>query len=344
MSIFSFFRDKRYVKKNLSNFKNEIASGYYVFWGKKRKIELSKSHKKQKHFLKKMFRIFHFKGNGNQTSFTFSEGTEKILLICDNYVVAKFKNCSCEHVLGVAQRLKLYSNYLPIDCCKYLEFDVNNKIFKMERITGVTFSDSNHAFDLAKMFLDRGLSRENRNIIHKNGVISYIQHGDPGLGNIIYKNKDKPFFIDNDNIGFYPALYDCFVIITYMDDGFSSLKSFYDDNIDCLKSKFDLFRIVFDKKIFDYYLSLFVYFRFKAYDDATRYHKHRCFSFLDDSRSKDIYPITDMVFKKLMNKISLPDYEDLYNFLSLKQSEDIDSNETVKNLNNSQGVIILEKI
>lgn len=322
MNIFHFLKNKHHAKKVLSDFKSEIACGFYVFFEKNKKIELLKESKNKEPFFKKMFRIFYIKGTGKHTSFAYNEGTEKTLLICNDFVIAKFKNGSVNHVLDVAQRLKLYCDYLPIQCCKYYEFNFDKRIFKMEKIDGTSFLDSRHALELADLFLRNGLSKENKYVIHNNCGIAYIQHGDPGLNNVIYRNGNEPVFIDNDNLGFYPALYDCFVLITYMDDSFSLLKKFYSQNLEKLKLKFASFGITFSDSAFDYYLSLFVYFRFLAYDDETRFREHRCFSFLKNEQSKDVYPITSMIYNKLINKNCLPEYDAFFNFLHLIQESD----------------------
>jgi hypothetical protein len=208
-NIYKYLLNAKKKRKNelalLKYIRKCMESGIYTFHGNR--IEKDKSHILSVYnYLIVNFRkkIVYCNITLKKSSFAeFKCGYSKKTFLFDKYAI------------GFYHRKELFE-LAEKNCCDYLN-DLNYPIVKiicfnkinysvlMENISGIQYNDRLHDYVIIKHLFKYALSAK---CCIDDGVCKYIQHGDVKPNNIIWLQDNRFVFIDLDEIGFKPLLFD----------------------------------------------------------------------------------------------------------------------------------------
>lgn len=306
-----FWRTKRKeIKKLLSYFQNYIAKGMYLYCGDDR-LEPYNTFS-----LTNFHRVFRIKGCGTINNFSLKKGSEKAVMVTQDLTYAKYFG-DCLYARIINKRIVNYINQLKFPHTQIIKINPDGAIIS-NTVHGTIYNDHEHSLLLIDHLIKYALSEDEVIIYSPTKTILYVQHGDIGFSNIIWEDNNSPIAIDNELVDYFPAFYDLFLFVSRITNTVDDFSNIYHKYFNKFEKWFNNYNIVFNWDVYDYYISLFVFFRYKAYTSHTK--QHRPFVFLTDASVQYKLPKTHQIYKQLINNEPIKQYEALCTFLKDKYS------------------------
>lgn len=125
------------------------------------------------------------------------------------------------------RRFEYYYSKFNYPCVRILSFDESRRCIVMERLYGNQFYDTDHDRIIVTDLLQFSCNASIQN--DKDGQVIFLQHGDVNRKNIIWVGE-KYFYIDFDNIGYYPPLLDVLHYLCMADYDLDEIVTVLDEN------------------------------------------------------------------------------------------------------------------
>jgi hypothetical protein len=152
---------------------------------------------------------FIFRGGGEFSIIEYGAGLWKAVLLINDMAYGCF--CTPHGPQGYAKAKKNYEMYgqlLNYPCVTHVSFDDRLLCESMSRMNGVTYHDAYHDGVVIRALLTWAASAERKKDAAGNTL--FLQHGDAWRDNVIWTDESHFVFIDLDDIGYYPPLFDVF--------------------------------------------------------------------------------------------------------------------------------------
>ena len=211
-------------------------------------------------------------GGGNSTYCFIKkvERTNKILYCFENYILADYKySIEKDSIINISKFINKINYPKP----NYLYLDEDKKFLIYSYVQGEVLCENKRVVAIGKDILKFNTLSDfiynftyNESIMKKlnefgfENIVSYIQHGDMALSNVIFdRNTNHYKFIDFDHINILPMLYDLMRLLQDVPNGYEQyIEGIYDDEI---KSLFSKAGVDFSDYYKDMYLSIYFIFQ-----------------------------------------------------------------------------------